>query len=296
MACKQFPDHKRGVRWLCALLAVVSLGGCATAPPEPSGYAVFLLAGQSNMSGRGVGADSEAGLPADPRILAWEGRTVPARDPLAHQDMGAKPVAVGPGISFARAHLPRLPAGTSIVLVPAAYGGTGFSDAKGSWRVDTVAVSPLATTAAARANAAMRALGPGARFAGILWHQGETDGGNGMAAQRYQAELDRLIAYFRSNIDGAGPATPVLVGQYVPRHLADSAGNGKSTLAAIAATNERIGTRLAHAACVDSAGLTGNAPADLVHFDAASQRTLGRRYAAVLAALEEGRTTAGCGP
>lgn len=277
------------------------LTGCASAgaPAVPVQYEVILLVGQSNMSGRGQGADSTA-PPVDPRVLAWDARRsgaealVPARDPLVHQDLGQRPVAVGPALSFAHAFLATLPAQRKVVLVPAAFGGTGFSDTAGSWRVGTAPVSPLASEALARTNAVLRQLGPSAHFAGILWHQGETDGGNGLPPERYSAELDALIAWFRANIDG-GAAAPVVVGQYVPRHLAEVAAKPASTLARIAATNVGIAARVPNSACVDSAGLEGNVEPDQIHFNAASQRELGRRYASALIALREHqRSETGC--
>jgi hypothetical protein len=277
---------------LMTALTAACLAGCA-APSAPlatatwdSGIDVILLVGQSNMSGRGGGADDAAELMADPRILAWDPRQAGAErlaraaDPLPHQDIGHKPVAAGPGISFARAYLTGLPLGRRVLLVPAALGGTGFNDAAGSWRVTSTPVSPLTTEAVARANAAMRELGPRARFAGILWHQGETDGGTALPGPAYAAELTALIAYFRSHIDGAGPSTPFVVGQYVPSHLLRQTGNPRSTLDAITEVNYLLPTRLAHTACVSSAGLSGNPAPDDVHFDAASQRDMGRRYAA----------------
>ncbi len=249
-------------------------------------HVVFLLAGQSNMSGRGVGADSEAALPAHARILVWDGKLVPATDPLPHQDLGHKPLAVGPGLSFARAYLHGASAATHVVLVPAAFGGTGFSDAAGSWRVGSGAVSALTLTAVARTNAAMQHLGPKARFGGILWHQGETDGVRGMAPQQYQSELASLIAWFRAHIHGAEAATPVVVGQYVPSHMARSRARPGDTLAGIAQVNAALAQHVGHVGIVDSTGLHGNAEPDGVHFDAASQRAMGRRYAAAFSALE----------
>lgn len=280
------------------LLAMAMLAtGCTESPPRyaGTGYDVVLLAGQSNMSGRGLGADPMADTPADARLLAWDARANTlrlARDPLPHQDLGERPVRIGPGISFGHAYLARGGAGRQLVLVPAAYGGTGFTDKAGSWRVTGAAVSPLVTEAVARANAAMRAAharGAPARFVAILWHQGETDGGTRMAPEAYAAELVALAGYLRSHIDGAGPSTPFIVGQYVPAFLA-----GSPSLQRIAGINRNLPATLARSACVGSAGLSGNGPSDTIHFDAASQRVLGGRYAAALDALERHDTSAPC--
>ena len=91
-------------------------------PPPPERFHVFLLAGQSNMAGRGEVADEDRR--GDPRILVRgaDGHWRVAREPL-HWD---KPQAagVGPGLAFARELLGTLPADAVVGLVPAAYGGT----------------------------------------------------------------------------------------------------------------------------------------------------------------------------
>lgn len=290
---------------LCALAAATLLAtGCAhlPAPQAAPSYEVVLLVGQSNMSGRGLGADPLALAPPEPRLLMWDpsaAHLATARDPLPHQDTGQRPVAVGPGISFGRSWLAHaaphgnLNPNTRLILVPAAYGGTGFSDRAGSWRVTGATVSPLAAEAVARANAALqsaRVTGATVRFAAILWHQGETDGGNGMDAAAYKTELTALASYLRGNIEGATAGTPFLVGQYVPSQITST-----PALAMIAEVNKRLPDSLAHSACVSSTGLSGNPAPDTIHFNATSQRAMGERYAAALAALLRGEPAADCG-
>lgn len=271
--------------------ALLALAGCAVQQPAEPQYAVFLLAGQSNMSGRGLGPDPMAATQPDPRVLMWDGAAIrAAREPLPHLDLGQRPIAAGPGLSFAQAWLARFGRpGQRIVLVPAAFGGTGYSDKDGSWRVTGATPSHLAAQAAARANAALAALGPGARLAGILWHQGETDGANRMQPDAYKAELLALAGYLRATIRGAGQHTPYIVGQYVPAHT-----RATPALAALAAVNRDLPAALPNSGCVPSLGLHGNTAPDGIHFDAASQRELGVRYAAALAALADGRGAAPC--
>ena len=66
-------------------------------------------------------------------------------------------------------------------------------------------------------------------------------------------------------------------------------------LAALANVNRALPQQLAHSACVGSEGLHGNPAPDAIHFDAASQRVMGERYAATLAALLRGAPAASCG-
>ena len=97
-----------------------------TAAPEvfdPKGYDVYLLLGQSNMSGRGtLTADNE--LPSDGVVkftkdMKWE----PATEPL-HFD--GKRCGAGLAMSFARRMSASAPERT-IALVPCAVGGTPLS-------------------------------------------------------------------------------------------------------------------------------------------------------------------------
>lgn len=275
----------------------VLLSGCAPALPSTGAptVEVVLMVGQSNMSGRGQGDDPLAGSAASSGLLMWDpasSQLTPAREPLPHQDLGVRPVAAGPGLSFGRAWLARGAPGSRLVLVPAAFGGTGFSDQAGSWRVTGAHVSPLTAEAVARANAAMRAAragGAAVRLAAILWHQGETDGGNAMPASAYASELVALAGYLRTHIDGASARTPFVVGQYVPSQIA-----GSAALAAIADVNRALPAQLPYSACVGSQGLHGNPAPDAIHFNAASQRVMGERYAAALDALLAGAPAAPC--
>ncbi|KAG0472066.1 hypothetical protein HPP92_016612 [Vanilla planifolia] len=95
---------------------------------------VFILSGQSNMSGRGgVKARRWDGIipsacQPHPAILrlsaagAWE----PAIDPL-HCDIDvSKTCGIGPGMSFANYLLSKFPGSFEIGLVPCAEGGTAI--------------------------------------------------------------------------------------------------------------------------------------------------------------------------
>jgi hypothetical protein len=108
-------------RFIALVGLVACSGGTTSARTEasPSGMQLFLLAGQSNMAGRGkVEAQDSV---ASPRVLKLDSTMhwVAAVDPL-HWDKPAI-VGVGPGRSFARALAARDPTLT-IGLIPAAVG------------------------------------------------------------------------------------------------------------------------------------------------------------------------------
>jgi hypothetical protein len=246
---------------------------CSSTPPRatsnaaPSELQLFLLAGQSNMAGRGrVEAQDRV---ANPRVLMLD-RTlhwVPATDPV-HYD---KPIAgVGPGRSFALTLVARDP-NARVGLIPAAVGGSPIS----SWEAG--ALDPATKThpyddAIARARVAMR----DGRLRAILWHQGESDAHPGLS-ERYDEKLRALIARFRTDLNA--PDLPFIIGelgQFPGRPWDGDVRRVDSVHRAIAATVPNV-------AYVSSEGLRDKG--DTLHFDGASQRTFGERYARTYLAL-----------
>lgn len=221
---------------------------------------VFALMGQSNMVGR---AGHDGGSLHPPGVLQWgrvgsdDGQLIPATSPLQHHD--PNPGQMGLDISFAEAALAARPNAT-IILIPLADGGTGFSDNR--WNPG----DDLYADAVARCNAAMAAL-PGAVFAGFLWHQGEKDVG----FPGYEAALDAMIAGLRTDVTAAGPTTPFILGQLVPGWVSGNAGR-EAVQAVITDTPLRV-TRTGVAL---SEELT--AAGSDIHFAAPDLRALGARY------------------
>ena len=140
---------------------------------------LILLAGQSNMSGRGIGA-----APRDlscPGVFQfgnsgeWAGKVRPAVEPLAMHD---EPPGIGPGVAFARHYLRRRP-NRQVLLVPVAHGGTALicdGSPQWCWQVDRPGAYSLFENAAHQVVAATAAAGSSARWVAALWVQGETDG------------------------------------------------------------------------------------------------------------------------
>jgi Carbohydrate esterase, sialic acid-specific acetylesterase len=255
---------------LTMLLSVACSSGrpsAATGAASPSELQIFLLAGQSNMAGRGV-VEAQDRI-ANPHVLMLDRpmHWVPAVDPV-HYD---KPIAgVGPGRSFALALVARDPT-ARIGLVPAAVGGSPIS----SW--EPGALDPATKThpyddALARARVAMR----DGRLRAILWHQGESDAHPGLS-ERYDEKLRALITRFRTDLNA--PDLPFIIGelgQFATKPWSDDVRRVDSVHRAIAAT-------VPHVAYVSSDGLRDKG--DTLHFDAASQRVFGERYARAYLAL-----------
>lgn len=256
-------------RWLFTALAVffstwaLAQPEAGTAPTDDEARAkfhVYLLIGQSNMAGRGK-VEKEDTTP-HPRVLALnkDDQWVPAIDPL-HFD---KPSAgVGPGLAFGKA-LADADKDVTIGLIPCAAGGSPISvwkkDAYWGQTKSKPYDEALRRVAVARQRGVLK---------GILWHQGESDS-NETAAKLYADRLADLVTRLRRDLEA--PGVPFLVGGLSEplRARSEHARSVDQALRAYAKSEAR-------SAYVESDKLT--LTTDNTHFDAASAREFGRRFA-----------------
>ena len=240
---------------------------------------VYLLAGQSNMDGRGKTAELDAALKeplAD--VPIWY------RQPLA-DSAGWQPLAPGfsippghkgglPGptfgveLSFARALLTKQPK-QRIAFIKGSRGGTtieqwgpgqpGKPDTQGEcYRlyVDTIS----------KALAALKADGHTPTIRALLWHQGESNAKD--TTEAYQAKLEKFIARIREDV--GNPDLPVLVGEVIDNKERDN----------VRAAQKAIPSVVKNTIFVTVDGLTSSDKG--THFDTKSVLELGQRFAAAL--------------
>lgn len=246
---------------------VVSTGSMSVLP-DPR-FHVFLLFGQSNMEGSPRPAPEDQIV--DPRIqvLAYDNQPELGRTYNAWYD--AKPPlhamhgGLGPGDYFAKSLLSQLEEGHAIGLVPCAIGGVDidyFRKGVTSSRRSEFRIPPDNERASAydflieRGRLAMKR----GRLRGLLFHQGESDLGR-------PEWLDKVAGIVKDARQDLGAPT-------VPFVAAELYRQGKC--AAHNALVAQLPSRIEHCAVVSAEGLSGE---DDYHFDAASQRELGRRYA-----------------
>ena len=242
--------------WL--LFFVLTGSAQSSGKPDPD-FHVYLLAGQSNMAGRAP-LDSLS-KEIDPRVFMLDKNNnwVPATDPVHFDKPGV--AGVGPAISFAKAMI----AGNKnikIGLVPCAWGGSPIR----VWEPDSVylTVAHPYDDAIARVKIAMQQ----GVLKGILWHQGESDN-NPTAAAVYMDKLKILISRFRNDLHI--PNLPFVAGEV---------GYFNKGVPIINNVINQLPQQVNNAAVVSAAGLTDKG--DKTHFDTASARELGRRYARAL--------------
>lgn len=183
------------------LLLLLLIAGAAAGRAGGGRTLVFILAGQSNMSGRG-GATSgvwDGVVPPEcapsPRILRlspalrWE----EAHEPL-HADIDVGNVlGVGTGMPFAHAVLAAgKGAGATVGLVPCAQGGTPLAN----WTRGTELYERMVT----RTRAAMAGCNGGGELAAMLWYQGETDAMKREDAELYQGRMEALVRDVRRDL------------------------------------------------------------------------------------------------
>jgi hypothetical protein len=221
---------------------------------------VFVMAGQSNMAGRGQVEPEDT--VANERILAINkaGELVLAKEPLNLNEPSM--VGLDCGISFARTLLKFCPPDVSVLMLHTAVGGSSIQ----KWINDSVHRDvPLLSNFKARVERA-KSFG---EIKGILWHQGEADA-NAKGIPLYAERLDSLFGMFRQ-ICG-DKKLPILLGELgyfsktshepfmeINRIMHEHAQHDKSS------------------AVIVTKGLDHKG--DQLHFNAEGQRSIGRMFA-----------------
>ncbi|MEO6000765.1 MAG: sialate O-acetylesterase [Chitinophagaceae bacterium] len=247
------------ITWL--LFSAISLSAQTNEKPDPD-FHLYLLAGQSNMAGRGpVDAESKI-INQQIFMLDKNNKWVPATDPV-HFD---KPnvVGVGPAISFAKEMLGNNKK-IKIGLIPCAVGGSPIR----VWSPDSVYLPPfhpyddaISRTKIARQSGVLK---------GIIWHQGESDN-NKEGVIIYMKRLKELIERFR--LDLLVPDLPFVAGE-IGYFKNDTRINN---------IIDSLPGRVPKTAVVRAKDLKDKG--DQTHFDTPSARELGKRYATEMKKLE----------
>jgi hypothetical protein len=253
--------------WLTTLVIAVcawpwNVGQADELPPKEK-FHLFLFVAQSNMAGRGKveASDQEP----SPRVLMFnkDRQWVPAVDPM-HFDKPAV-VGVGLGRTFGL-EIAKLDPEATIGLIPCAVGGSPIA----TWEpgaLDAPTKTHPWDDAIARAETALK----DGTLKGILWHQGESDCKPALAPL-YEKRLHSLIERFRETLKA--PNVPFIAGQM--GKFEGKPWNAETVQ--VDAVHRDLPTKTPFTAFVTAENLNHNG--DHIHFDAASYRELGRRYAA----------------
>jgi hypothetical protein len=220
---------------------------------------VFILAGQSNMAGRGK-VEAQDTI-ASPRIFSINdnGKIVLAKEPLHFYEPKMK--GVGCGLAFAKELLLNIPSDVSILLIPTAVGGSSINQ----WLNDaTHRGVPLLSNFKEKTALGMKY----GEVKAILWHQGESDAKPSEIANR-QGKMETLFTEFRNTV--GNPNLPILIGE-LGSFLKDSVNRVKM--------NEQIRLYSASDPNTTIVGTSDfNHIGDRLHFNSAGQREMGKRFA-----------------
>ena len=242
-----------------------------TTSPDLRGYDVFLVLGQSNTHyGKGLDPERDRSPPNVFQLGRGGERDLkilPAAEPLDH--VSKQPGRIGFALTFVRAYLAHESAHhRKILLIPGGQGATSFLG--GAWKKG----GALYEDAVFRANRVMAEY-PGSRLKAILWHQGESDYFNFY----FKRDLDQFITSIRRDIAAADETTPFVLGGLVPRWVAQ--GDQTVKVSRLSRTIAEAMERHPYVGYADPDHpeiLKYDYQNELIHFDAAGQRMLGRRY------------------
>lgn len=220
---------------------------------------VFILAGQSNMAGRGIVGPQDTIL--NKRILSINknGQLIVAKEPLHFYEPNL--TGLDCGYSFGRTMIKNIPDSISILLIPAAVGGSSISQ----WLGDSLFRNvKLLSNFVAKAEIGKQY----GVIKGILWHQGESDA-NKKDIPYYTERLSALFTRFRSAIGNDN--LPILLGEL------GSFSKDKEHFRLINKAINDYSLRDPNTAVISTSDLKDKG--DSLHFNSKSQRVMGRRFA-----------------
>ena len=230
----------------------------------------FLLIGQSNMAGRGEISEAIPVNTDHVKVLR-NGRWLRMFRPV-NPDRSFAGVSLAE--SFAEAYASKY--GVDVGLIPCADGGTSLNQ----WQPGSI----LFDHAVYQARLAMRT----SNIAGILWHQGEADCGEGLH-QTYAQRFTVMANALRKELGLED--VPLLVGglgDYLSAYKTikeDKETYPCSTYGLVNAQLQQVAATLPRTGFVSAEGLTPKP--DILHFNAKSLHEFGLRYFEVFETLRD---------
>lgn len=233
---------------------------------QPKNLHLYILAGQSNMAGRGE-LPTEQNLPPHPRVymLDKDNHWQLAKNPVHFDKPGI--TGVGPGLSFG-IEMAKEDTSIRIGLIPCAVGGTSIEKwAMGAF--DPVTKTHPYDDAVSRIREAMKF----GTIKGMLWHQGESNAKD-KDLHNYLDNFENLIGRIRKLVMNMN--LPVVIGEL---------GQFREPFRMFNLDILRhIEGRISNSGLVTSEGLTHKG--DSTHFNRESSYQLGIRFAAKMKELQ----------
>ncbi|MDN3676275.1 sialate O-acetylesterase [Flavobacterium paronense] len=228
--------------------------------PDKEKIWVFILAGQSNMAGRGKVEPMDT-IP-DSRILTINknGNLILAKEPLHLYE--PEMTGLDCGLSFGKELLKHIPDSISILLIPTAVGASSISQ----WINDSICKNVTLFSNFSEKVEIGKKYGT---IKGILWHQGENDALKKETIEIYDKQLGNLFILFRNQIGIKN--LPIFIGELGSYSQTEENWNG---------INKKIRTYIntdTYAYLIKTVDLLDKG--DRIHFNSSGQRIIGQRFA-----------------
>ena len=226
--------------------------------PSKGNLWVFILAGQSNMAGRGL-VEPQDTIP-NTRIytINKQGDLIFAKEPLHFYEPSMR--GLDCGLSFGKALIEQIPDSISILVIPTAVGGSSITQ----WLNDSEHRNVKLLSNFKEKVALGKRFG---EIKGILWHQGESDAKQD-DVPLHKNRLSQLFQTFR-NISG-DKKTPILMGEL----------GSYSTIDLWLQINAQIKSYVStdpYSGLINTSDLKEKG--DKIHFNSEAQRLMGERFA-----------------
>jgi hypothetical protein len=242
---------------------------------QPNNLYIVLLAGQSNMAGRGyIRPAIDTIIYNNIFSLDKDSVWVRARHPL-HWDKAT--AGVGPGLAFAHELALKIGGNVNIGLVPCAAGGTKIEEWNANVFFPNTGNFFLYSNLISRAKKAAKS----GRIIGMIWHQGEYNA-NTSNYKGYKEKVALLFNNIRKDLNM--PDLPIVSGELGTYLKATSYTRWDTINYYINQLKYSISNYdIASSAPENGVELSCNS--DLLHFTSASQVIMGQRYAEKLYSL-----------
>ncbi|VBB48567.1 Beta-N-acetylhexosaminidase, family GH20 (modular protein) [uncultured Paludibacter sp.] len=230
---------------------------------------IFIMAGQSNMAGRGWVSPYDT-VPR-PNIITINSKNewVLAKEPLHFYQPNL--TGLDCGLSFAKYLADSINDDITIAILPTAVGGSSIS----YWLNDSVFNGVHLQSNLFEKIKLAKQYGV---LKGILWHQGESDA-SPKKIPAYKKNLEKLFSLIRQRAGNEN--LPIIAGELGSYSKKEK---DKKNWAAINKIIHKVADKDENTYLVKTGDLTPND--DFIHFDAPSQRKLGERYAKAYLQIE----------
>jgi hypothetical protein len=244
------------LRLLLFVCIIAALQACQ--PQQPKTW-VFIMAGQSNMAGRGIVEPQDT--VTNPRILTIDslGHVIKAKEPLHFYEPSR--VGLDCGLSFAKALLSQLPQNDTIMIIPTAVGGSAMSQ----WLGDSLYRNvKLLSNFKEKVNIGKQH----GEIKAILWHQGESDA-NERNIGAYPGKIPQLFSTFRKI--AKNDSLPIIMGEL------GSYSNNNDYWQMVNKNIHEYSLTDRFTSVINTQDLVHKG--DTIHFNSEGQRTIGKRFA-----------------